>query len=162
MLLQSMLREVDIIKFLATKVPDDRLAYRPTPAQRTTLELLQYLSCCGLRITEVVLKQDPSLRDHYGKESEEVTLQSFPGAMDRQASRLKALFDKIPENEFATKEVALPWGVRTTIEGLVLNASLKFMVAYRMQLFLYLKGMGRTELSTVELWLGKDPEQATA
>ena len=162
MLLQSMLDEIRVIKFLASKVPPDRLGYRPTPEQRTTLELLQYLSCCGLRVTEVVLKQDPSLRDYYGKEAEEVTLQTFPEAMDRQGRRLKALFDKMPENMFATKEVTLPWGVKTTIEGLVLNASLKFMVAYRMQLFVYLKGLGRTELSTVELWLGKDPEPAPA
>jgi hypothetical protein len=33
---------------------------------------------------------------------------------------------------------------------------LKHYAAYRMQLFLYLKGSGREELNTMNLWVGRD------
>ena len=36
---------------------------------------------------------------------------------------------------------------------------IKFLVAYRMQLFMYLKGMGRTDLGTPQCWLGADPDE---
>ena len=39
----SMDREIDIIKHLYTKINPEHLGYKPTEAQRTKLELLQYL-----------------------------------------------------------------------------------------------------------------------
>jgi hypothetical protein len=39
----------------------------------------------------------------------------------------------------------------------IMNSSVKFLAAYRMQLFLYIKQLGRQELSTVQNWGGRDP-----
>ena len=41
--IESFLKEIDIIKHLAEKIEPKMLDYRPTPGQRSTLELLQYL-----------------------------------------------------------------------------------------------------------------------
>ena len=158
LLLDSMLREVDVIKFLGAKVPPERLDYRPSPEQRSALELLQYLTLCGHRIAEVVLTENWALRDEYAQEAERVTLESFGAAMDRQADRLRKLVAGIADEEWATRTVRLPWGVETSVPGLFLDATLKFLVAYRMQLFLYLKSMGRTDLGTAQCWLGTDPD----
>ena len=154
-----MLHEIDVIKFLGAKTPPDKLDYRPSPGQRSALELLQYLTLCGHRIAEVVLTENWALREEYAKESELVTLETFAAAMDRQADRLRTLVAGIADEEWSTRTVRLPWGHETSVPGLLLNATIKFLVAYRMQLFLYLKAMGRTDLGTAQCWLGTDPEQ---
>src|SRR5437868_3695987 len=46
-LLTALRDEVRIVLHLATKVDRTKLDYRPTPAQRSTIELLRYLSMMG-------------------------------------------------------------------------------------------------------------------
>jgi hypothetical protein len=46
-LLASLQKEVRILLHLASKIDRSQLDYRPTPKQRSTLELLQYLSHMG-------------------------------------------------------------------------------------------------------------------
>ena len=159
LLLDSMLHEIEVIKFLGAKVPSEKLDYRPSPEQRSALELLQYLTLCGHRIAEVVLTENWDLREEYAEEADRVTLETFAAAMDRQADRLRKLVAGIADGEWSTRTVRLPWGHETSVPGLLLNATIKFLVAYRMQLFLYLKGMGRTDLQTAQCWLGMDPEE---
>ena len=43
-----------------------------------------------------------------------------------------------------------------TKDELIVNLVLCHYVAYRMQLFLYLKATGGEELSTLNLWVGMD------
>ncbi|MCZ6788159.1 MAG: hypothetical protein O7E54_13440 [Planctomycetota bacterium] len=158
LLLDSMLHEIEVIKFLGARVPPGNLDYRPSPKQRSTLELLQYLTLCGHRIAEIVLTENWDLREKYAKESELVTLESFAAAMDRQAERLRQLVSGIADEEWSTRTVRLPWGHETSVPGLFLDATIKFLVAYRMQLFLYLKAIGRTDLGTAQCWLGREKD----
>ena len=46
-LLTALQTEVRIVLHLATKIDRTRLDYRPTPKQRSTIELLRYLSMMG-------------------------------------------------------------------------------------------------------------------
>ena len=46
-LIGSLQNEVRILLHLASKVDQGKLDYRPSPKQRSTLELLQYLSIMG-------------------------------------------------------------------------------------------------------------------
>ncbi len=46
-LISSLRREVRILVHLAGKVDKSKLDYRPTPKQRSTLELLQYMAIMG-------------------------------------------------------------------------------------------------------------------
>src|SRR3954462_4342179 len=46
-LIGALQHEVDILVHLASKVDRAHLDYRPTPNQRSTIELLQYLSMMG-------------------------------------------------------------------------------------------------------------------
>src|SRR3981189_3680002 len=46
-LISSLRREVRILLHLAGKVDKSKLDYRPTPKQRSTLELLQYMAIMG-------------------------------------------------------------------------------------------------------------------
>src|SRR5262252_438337 len=46
-LIASLQHEVRILLHLATKIDRSKLDYRPTPKQRSTIELLKYLSWMG-------------------------------------------------------------------------------------------------------------------
>ena len=53
-LIASVENEFRIIKHLAEKIPADTEGYKPTEGQRTTLELLQYLSTIVVNGTHVI------------------------------------------------------------------------------------------------------------
>ena len=46
-LIAQLQKEVDILLHLASKIDRAQLDYRPTPKQRSTLDLLRYLSIMG-------------------------------------------------------------------------------------------------------------------
>jgi hypothetical protein len=48
------------------------------------------------------------------------------------------------------------FGKRSSRGALAVSLVLCHYTAYRMQLFLYLKASGRTELNTLNLWIGRD------
>ena len=52
-LIGSLQHEVNILLHLASKVDRTKVDYRPTPKQRSTLELLQYLSMMGPELIKV-------------------------------------------------------------------------------------------------------------
>src|SRR6188474_3380609 len=63
-LIATLQHEVRILQHLATKVDPAMLDYRPTPKQRSTLELLQYLSMMGPVLVELAVttgRFDPSV-----------------------------------------------------------------------------------------------------
>ena len=51
-LITSLQDEVRILLHLAGKIDREKLDYRPTPKQRSTLELLKYLSMMGPRLVQ--------------------------------------------------------------------------------------------------------------
>jgi len=157
-LLDSALAEIERIRFLATKIPQDQLEYRPSEGQRSTLELLQYLSLCGdsLFASLVVSEEErPALREKQMAEAKAVTIENFDRAMENQGTRLAEALASVTD-ERLSEMVTLPWGEACTLGEAFLNAAIKFLTAYRMQLFLYLKGMGVPELSTLQAWLAVD------
>src|SRR5271170_5064155 len=53
-LIAALQNEVRILVHLAGKVDESKLDYRPTPKQRSTLELLQYLVMMGPTLVAVI------------------------------------------------------------------------------------------------------------
>jgi len=53
-LIASLQNEVRILVHLAGKVDKSKVDYRPTPKQRSTLELLQYMSMMGPTLVAVI------------------------------------------------------------------------------------------------------------
>lgn len=152
----SVLDEVRIIKHLATKVLPDTLDWRPTPKQRSILELMQYLSQSAATYTEVILEGNPGIFQERSEAAKSVTPENFASAMDAQAEKLKELLTKFDDAELV-KQVDL-WGnghSQTKAEHL-LNGVLKSMTAYRMQFFLYIKASGREDIGTSDVWQGVD------
>jgi hypothetical protein len=160
-LIDLLQNEVRILLHLAGKLEPQMLDYRPTPKQRSTLELLKYLTLMGPSLIRAArggsfdveawtaAEKVASARDF------EATLEAIEAQRDEYAQLLGEMSDE----DFRT-EVEM-FGQRTTRGVFIVNFVLSGCAAYRTQLFLYLKACGREELSTMNLWGGMDAPAAS-
>lgn len=158
--------EVRILLHLLSKVDPAKVDYRPTPTQRSLLELLQYLTVfppIHLRtIKEGVLEMSAWREAWQTGEAagRKRTLRDVKEALESQSSLISELVGSLTDEELrAPMEM---FGSKGTRGSLLVWMVLCHYVAYRMQLFLYLKECGREELSTVDLWAGVDALPKTA
>jgi hypothetical protein len=155
-LIGSLQNEVRILLHLASKIDRDKLDYRPAPKQRSTIELLKYLSVMGPGLVEATkaggfdtaawtaATQAANARDF------DQTLAAIAAQSDFYASSLADWSDADFRSEIEM------FGSKTTRGAFLVNLVLGGYAAYRTQLFLYLKACGRDELSTMNLWGGMD------
>jgi hypothetical protein len=152
----GMTRECDICQHLYTKLSPAAYDYRPSPTQRSALELLRYLSYCGIAGVRSMAERNWKLFGEYGERAKELPAAAFPAAMDRQKSELGAFFAAVDEQTLATQEAQLPGGGTLPLGAAIMNGPLKWLTAYKMQLFLYAKATGATDIGTANAWAGID------
>jgi len=160
-LIASLQHEVRILLHLAGKIDRAWLDYRPTPKQRSTLELLRYLSIMGPMLVQLALaeKRDPALFQNATKEANERDFDQTLAAIAAQSDTYAKLLGDVPDAYFRTAMQGFD-GANTTRGAFIVNLVLSGCAAYRTQLFLYLKACGRTELTTSDLWRGVDAPAA--
>jgi hypothetical protein len=162
-LLEAIAGEVAIVRHLARKVPAGTLDWRPSPGQRSTIELLRYLSTAGVDLTRAMLSGTWDVASVTDRAPKDLPAEAFDAAMARQGAAITALLDPIPEEEFSTRLATLPTNTRTNLGAALVAVVLRALVAYRMQLFLYAKASGASSLSTWDCWYGVDaPAPAAA
>jgi len=159
-ILDAMIKEIEVIKHLATKIPGDGLDYRPTPAQRSTLELLRYLTYGAIHGVHGLAsgwKQDPNV---LALQERAHTLErpGFAGAMDEQADALRHAMSMVSDEDLAAKVIDLPWGGSEPLCRMLLMFGPQCLAAYRMQLFLYVKAAGNHDVNTENCWFGRDAQ----
>jgi hypothetical protein len=159
-LIASLQNEVRILQHLTTKIEPAMLDYRPTEKQRSTKELLQYLTVMGPVLVQSALaggfNQDAWV--DRSKAAAEMSFDQLRTALAAHAHEYDALLANVPEEGFR-KEVEM-FGSKNTVGAFIVNTVLCGCAAYRTQLFCYLKACGRTELGTMNLWRGVDPPPA--
>ncbi len=155
-LIESLVLECQIIKHLASKISPDLINYSPAPGMRTTLELLQYVSHMAKGSIRGLVLEDWNWEKRHA-DSKKVNLENFAQAMDAQIDEIRSILSEADEQILLTKEVQFPWGGKSIAGIGVVNTALKFLSAYKMQLFLYLRTNG-VAVSTPNLWRGHDPE----
>lgn len=154
--LDSCLNEIRIIKHLYGKVTPEMLSYRPSEKQRSMLELLQYLANFA-RVEAIAIYQGKAVDFHSAmKQAYQMPIDKFLAAMDKQIEELKNIFSKITDDELAQEVDLFGRGNSQPRALWFLNLILKSLTAYKMQLFLYLKAWGVTDISTSNLWRGED------
>jgi hypothetical protein len=158
--LSSCDHEIKVIKHLATKLPPGGARYRPSPQQRSTLELMQYLTTCAIVPATAAVNGNWDHAESIESAAAKITPENFGLAMDRQARALRELLSRVPHADLQHRNAQLPWGTPVKLGEALLTMAFKPLVAYRMQLFLYLKASGRTELGPAQCWLGVDPRPA--
>ncbi len=157
-LLSQILEESRIIRHLATKVTSDDIDYRPSEAQRSTLDLMRYLTTCAMVPAKAGVTGNWEHAEAIEKASKSVTPETFDSAMEDQENALKAIFETITEDDFENKNAVLPWGPTKKLGEAMIVLALKPLVAYRMQFFLYLKASSHPELNSANCWIGVDPQ----
>jgi hypothetical protein len=157
-LLASLQKEVRILLHLAGKIDRAQLDYRPTPGQRSTIELLRYLSYMGPMLLRYA-KQEPLDPAAWAEVVKMVDSRSFEetlAAIEEHADTYAALLADMDDAAFRAEVPGFD-GASTSCGSFIVNHVIGQCAAYRTQLFLYLKACGREELSTMNLWLGVDP-----
>jgi hypothetical protein len=159
-LISSLQHEVRILLHLAGKVDRGRLEYRPTPKQRSTLELLQYLTIMGPALVRAAKRGsfDPAVWTAAQREAAARNFDQTVAAIGEQTQTYPALLADMSDADFRA-EIEM-FGQKTTRGAFIVNMVLGGCAAYRTQLFVYLKACGREELSTMNLWAGVDAPAA--
>jgi hypothetical protein len=155
-LIGSLKHEVRILQHLAGKVDRAKLDYRPTTTQRSTLELLQYLTIMGPELIKAAINGGFN-RDIWTAAEKAAAARDFDqtvAAIDQQLETYPTMIGGMSDDDFR-KEFDM-FGQKTTVGACITNLVLCGHAAYRTQLFNYLKACGRDELGTMNLWAGAD------
>jgi hypothetical protein len=159
-LVSALQNEVRILLHLAGKIDRSMLDYRPTPKQRSTIELLRYLTLMGPELVKAaktatfdtaawsVAEEAAAARDF------DQTLSAIAAQSEGYAAALAGVSDADLREEIEL------FGERITRGACLVQWVLCGLAAYRTQLFLYLKACGREELNTMNLWAGVDDAAA--
>ena len=155
-LLSQMQNEVRILVHLAGKIEKSMIDYRPTASQRSTLELLKYLSVMGPQLVIAARRGgfDPGVWGEADKVAQARDFDQTVAAIKGQHDEYATLMADFPESEFRAEMEA--FGTKSTKGEFLVRLVLGGHAAYRTQLFNYLKACGRNELSTMNLWGGID------
>ncbi len=151
--IQSFIHEINVIKHLAEKITPAMLAYRPTEKQRSMLELLQYLGHIGTTGVKLSIAGSSADYQEAAKARDAVTFENFMEKMDEQAEFVKREVSALTDEQLATE--AAMFGTTLPMSMHLLNI-LKWMTAYKMQLFLYIKATGKDDIGTSNVWGGRD------
>ncbi len=155
----SCAHETMVIQRLATQLPDGALAYRPTPGQRSTLELMRYMTCMSSMGVARAVDGDWERAGGLSAAAESVAAGDFAAAMDAQMEFIRTEAESLRSRPLADEPCTMPIGTPCTTGQFLINAVLKCFTAYRMQFFLYLKSAGAHELSAYQCWFGIDPPE---
>lgn len=157
-LLQNIEREITLLKELAIHIEEKDLQFRPAEKVRSTHELMQYLSGVGGVMFRWMIKNDltPEDRLKIAEYRKTLTLENFAERLDEELRIMKMYLSGISDEELLTKEVELPWKEKMVLGAAIINCPIKWLATYRMELFLYLKMNGHTDLATKEAWVPKE------
>jgi hypothetical protein len=160
--LQSALdKETKILLHLIGKLEPTMVDYRPTPKQRSTLELLKYLSIMGPGLLQAA-KAGGFDRDSWMAADQAAQARNLEQTKEVIAGH-PAVYAKIladmSDGDFRA-EIPNFDGTMSSKGAFITALVLGGYAAYRTQLFMYLKACGREELGTANLWMGVDPQPA--
>lgn len=154
-ILDLMLRECDICVHLYGKIPPGGMEFRLSPPQRSTAELLRYLTYIGVAAVNCFVTGSWDPYSVFEKAAETLDPKDFPAAMERQKAGLRAQFAELTEADLTRKRFAMPWGVELALGPAIVSLAYASLVAYRMQLFLQAKAAGNAALGTADCWQGR-------
>ena len=153
----SLQNEVRLALHLAGKAAPAHFDYRPSPAQRSTLELVRYISMMGPTVIRWSLANTSDFEIWTKAEavSKERNFEQAKEALKAQHAEYADLLGGLTDADFRA-EVNDFEGKKTTRGAFLVNLVLSGCAAYRMQLFLNLKASSAPSLNSSNLWSGAD------
>ena len=163
-LLSSLQKESRILGHLADKVDPSMVDYRPTPKQRSSLELLRYMTIMGPGLVQAA-KTGSFDRDAWveaNKAAEARDWNQTVAVIKKQGDEYAKLLADMSDADLRAEMTGFD-GNKISKGKFLVDLVLAGHAAYRTQLFCYLKSCGRDDLGTMNLWQGVDaPAPATA
>jgi hypothetical protein len=153
-LTKSLLRETNSLKRMAALIEEKDLDYRQAEKIRSTLELMQYLSGIGSVMLRWLIKNDITTEDWAAIRAYRATLtiENFVERIEEQEKEMIEWMNSISEEDLINKIAILPSKEEMPLGAAIINAPIKWLATYRMQLFFNLKANDRPELGTREAW----------
>ncbi len=152
----TLVDEMKICRRLYTKIPVDKMDFRPKADMRSIHELLQYLCIVGNALPDYWLNGNGT--DFFASFNEKAAAskqmphEQFLSAMDKQIELTYKLFDRITEDDLLNKEVIYPWGGKALFGEALIATSVKFLTGYKLQLFLLVRMCTDIKLGTPDAW----------
>ncbi len=159
-LIGALQNEVRILLHLISKVDLDKLDYRPTANQRSTLKLVQYLAIMAPIHLRTILAPGFDMNawrrgwSTSEASAKSMSLEDAKMAIGEQSDLFRERLSACSDADFGA-ELEM-FGARSSRGSWIVSLMLCHYAAYRMQLFHYLKSSGRDELNTLNLWAGMD------
>jgi hypothetical protein len=155
-LIAALQNEVRILLHLAGKVDPSKLDYRPTAKQRSTIELLRYLSIMGPGLVPAIRTGnfDGAAWGAAVAAADAKNFDQILADIAKQSDMYAAEIGAMSDEDLAT-ELDL-FGRKFSRGFHIVNLVFGGHAAYRTQLFCYLKSCGQDGLNTMNLWAGAD------
>ena len=155
-LIGSLQNEIRILMHLTTKIDRSQLDYRPTAKQRSTMELLRYLSIMGPNLVPAIKTGtfDGAAWGAAVAAAEAKDFDTILKDIEAESAMYAKELGAMSETDFAG-QIEM-FGNKGSRGFWFVNLVLSGHAAYRTQLFCYLKACGRDELNTFNLWQGVD------
>ena len=149
-------KEIRILIHLCGKIEPGMLDFRPTPKQRSTIELLRYLTIMGPVLVPSIQK-GAFLGENWGAAQAQAEAMDFAAIVKNLESQSAFYAEAIAafSEEDLRGEIEL-FGGKANRGSFLVDLVVCGHAAYRTQLFCYLKLCGREELNTLNLWAGFD------
>ena len=155
-LLNAIEDEMKICKRLYTKIPQDKMDFRPKDDMRSIHELLQYLCIVGTALPNYWLNEiETDFFAEFDKKaavSKQMLHEQFLSVMSDQIELTHKLFDQVSEDDLLNKEVIYPWGGKAPFGEAIISTSIKFLTGYKLQLFLLIRMCTDQKLGTADAW----------
>jgi len=165
-ILDAIKEENKILTHLFSKIKSDQMQFSPGEKMRTLEELLRYISYAGSSTihwyhNQIQGVEDKNFFKNVVDKAAAMDINAFPDALDEQYKEIETLLANYSDDDLTTVKVKQFSGQKSQFGVAIVNSSLKYLTAYRMQLFLYLK-LGQPELNTYNCWMGIDPPPKTS
>ena len=154
--LASLAHETAILRHLHSKADPARAEWSPGEGHRNTIDLLRYISWCASVPVEALLAGDWSCATAAVERASTMTFDEFPARLDEQMEKIETLLAGVSDDDYLTREGKLPWGEPVKLGPGLVNTSLKFLTAYRLQFFQHVKSTSAPEIGTANAWMGID------
>lgn len=154
-LIKAITRECDIIIHLNEKINNEHHDHQFSSKQRTIRQLLQYLCVAPMIGTQAIAGEGDAAFQTMQEKMDAVDVNDFSIQMRMACTKVCSLIAGLSPEQL-DEEVTLFGMLTNKRMTLFIEFVYAQIVAYKMQLFLQLKHAGREEISTSNLWMGRD------
>jgi len=162
-LVEAMVKDLTVCQHLYEKIPDGAMDKRPREGMRSTRELLSYLAFIGSASVQTYIDSGWAKEENIARmkaireTASKIDPKDFVALLDEEKVKIKNALAPLTDNDLLTMETTHPWGQKVKLIEALLNNSLKYLAAYRLQLFTYAKMWG-ADIGTPNAWRGVDPK----